>query len=85
MYIKYEGSSSVGWLCVGVCVMKYKVYRTKQWPVNKSKSIRCGSQYSKVKVHQSHYRPEVPRGFRKLRFPDYVTVAEDGTSCFLPP
>ena len=25
------------------------------------------------KVNQSHYRPEVPRGF-----PDYVTMAQDG-------
>jgi len=31
-----------------------------------------------VKVNQSHYRPEVPRGFQKLRFPDYVTVAQNG-------
>ena len=31
------------------------------------------------KVNQSHYRPEVPReGSRKLRFPDYVTMAQDG-------
>ena len=29
-----------------------------------------------VKVNQSHYRPEVPR--EKLRFPDYVTMAQDG-------
>jgi hypothetical protein len=26
------------------------------------------------KVKQSHYRPEVPRGFQK----DYVTMAQDG-------
>jgi len=30
------------------------------------------------KVHQSHYRPEVPRGFQEVSFPDYVTVAQDG-------
>jgi len=34
------------------------------------------------KVNQSHYRPEVLRGFsegsRKLRFPDYVTMAQNG-------
>ena len=32
----------------------------------------------KVKVNQSHYRPEVPRGFQELRFPDYVTMTQDG-------
>jgi len=32
----------------------------------------------KKKVNQSHYRPEVPRGFQELSFPDYVTVAQDG-------
>jgi len=30
------------------------------------------------KVNQSHYRPKVPRGFQEVRFPDYVTVAQDG-------
>jgi len=37
----------------------------------------CGK-FRTVKVNQSHYRPDVPRGFRKLRFPDYVTVAQGG-------
>jgi len=33
----------------------------------------------KVKVKQSHYRPVVAqRVLRKLRFPDYVTTAQDG-------
>jgi len=43
---------------------------------------------AKVKVNQSHYRPEVSR---KLRFPDFMTTAQDGgrlsalgTSRFLP-
>jgi hypothetical protein len=42
-----------------------------------------------VKVNQSHYRPEVSM---KLRFPDYVTMAQDGGKVvsfkhrpFLPP
>ena len=30
-------------------------------------------------VNQSNYRPEVPR---KLRFPDFVTTAQDG--CYAP-
>ena len=30
------------------------------------------------KVNQSHYRPEVPRGFQVVKVPDYVTVAQDG-------
>jgi hypothetical protein len=33
----------------------------------------------KVKVEQSRYRPGVAqRVFRKLRFPDYMTTAQDG-------
>ena len=33
----------------------------------------------KVKVKQSHYRPGVAqRALRKLRFPDYMTTAQDG-------
>jgi len=35
--------------------------------------------YKKVKVKQSRYRPGVaPEGSRKLRFPDFVTTAQDG-------
>ena len=34
---------------------------------------------NKVKVKQSHYRPgQVQRVLRKLRFPDFVTTAQDG-------
>jgi hypothetical protein len=33
----------------------------------------------KVKVKQSHYRPgQGQRVLRKLRFPDFVTTAQDG-------
>ena len=33
----------------------------------------------KVKVTQSHYRPGQAQGvLRKLRFPDFVTTAQDG-------
>ena len=33
----------------------------------------------KVKVKQSHYRPgQAPTVLRKLRFPDFVTTAQDG-------
>jgi len=33
----------------------------------------------KVKVKQSHYRPgQAQRVLRKLRFPDFVTTAQDG-------
>ena len=32
--------------------------------------------YVKVKVKQPHYRPG--QGSRKLRFPDFVTTAQDG-------
>jgi len=28
--------------------------------------------------HQSHYRPEVPRGLQEVKAPDYMTMAEDG-------
>jgi len=28
-------------------------------------------------VNQSHYRPEVPRGFQDVVFPDYVTMTQD--------
>ena len=31
------------------------------------------------KVNQSHYRPEVPECSRKSKFPDYVTMAQDGS------
>jgi len=32
-----------------------------------------------VKVNQSHYRPgQAQRVLRKLRFPDFVTTAQDG-------
>jgi len=43
-------------------------------------SIHCNSNNVILgwKVHQSHYRPWVPRGSRKLRFPHYVTMAQDG-------
>ena len=33
----------------------------------------------KIKVKQSHYRPgQAQRVLRKLRFPDFVTTAQDG-------
>ena len=35
-------------------------------------------QYIIKKANQSHYRPEVPRGFQKVKVPDYVTMAQDG-------
>ena len=43
-------------------------------------SIFVSLKYFKIeqKVNQSHYRPGVPEGSRKLRFPDYVTTAQDG-------
>ena len=31
-----------------------------------------------LKVNQSHYRPEMPRGFQELSFPDFMTTAQDG-------
>jgi len=35
--------------------------------------------YVKVKLKQSHYRPgQAQRVLRKLRFPDFVTTAQDG-------
>jgi len=35
--------------------------------------------YALVTVKQSHYRPgEAQRVLRKLRFPDFVTTAQDG-------
>ena len=44
------------------------------------------------KVSQSHHRPRCPEGSRKLSFPDYVTMAQDGVKVvslspgrFLPP
>ena len=42
--------------------------------VNRNVTIKV-----KVKVKQSHYRPEqAERVLRKLRFPDFVTTAQDG-------
>ena len=32
----------------------------------------------KVKVKHYHYRPKVPRGFQKVKFPVYVTMAQHG-------
>ena len=29
-------------------------------------------------LNQSHYRPEVPKGFQEAKFRDYVTMAQDG-------
>ena len=41
--------------------------------VNRNVTIKV-----KVKVKESHYRPgQAQRVLRKLRFPDYVTVAQD--------
>ena len=34
--------------------------------------------YMYIYKNQSHYRPEVREGSRKLRFPDYVTMAQYG-------
>jgi len=35
--------------------------------------------YHNYKVNQSHYRPgQAQRVLRKLRFPDFVTTAQDG-------
>ena len=40
---------------------------------------------TEVHVNQSHYRPEVcPEGSRKLRFPDYMTLAQDGGKVVSP-
>jgi hypothetical protein len=33
---------------------------------------------NKVKVKQSRYRPGAAQSYRKLRFPDYMTTAQDG-------
>jgi len=41
-------------------------------------SMRNVSEESCKKVNQSHYRPVVADGSRKLRFPDFVTTAQDG-------
>ena len=30
-----------------------------------------------VKVNQSHYRSEVPRGFQEVKVSDYATMAQD--------
>jgi hypothetical protein len=35
-------------------------------------------QYKKVKLKQSRYRPGVAQKGRKLRFPDFMTTAQDG-------
>ena len=43
-------------------------------------SRRClgRSAWNMYQVNQSNNRPDVPRVFRKLRFPNYVTMAQDG-------
>jgi len=49
----------------------------KQWSVSQFGTDRqnsCGEQSKK----KYHYRPEVPRGYQEVRFPDYVTMAQDG-------
>ena len=41
--------------------------------------METGSIEVKVKVKQPHYRPgQAQRVLRKLRFPDFVTAAQDG-------
>jgi len=45
-----------------------------QKPGTESLSVKKNSK----KVNQSHFGPSCPEGSRKLRFPDSVTVAQDG-------
>jgi len=48
---------------------------------NNNHIVHCthSSVSKKVKVQQSHYRPAVAqRILRKLRFPDFMTTAQDG-------
>jgi hypothetical protein len=55
---------------------------------SKSKTTRQNQKSAKnillliKKIKQSHYRPGVawsgPEGSRKLRFPDFMTMAQDG-------
>ena len=41
--------------------------------------IRGNTHHSKVKVDQSHYRPEVPRGFQEIKAP---RLRENGPECW---
>ena len=43
--------------------------------IYKGKSVLS---YTFIKVNQSHYRSEVPRGFQEVRFPDFVTMTQEG-------
>ena len=53
--------------------------------MNQSQSVLPGLQQSTIQsarmtdsVKQSHYRAGQAEGSRKLRFPDFVTTAQDG-------
>jgi len=55
--------------------------RAHHLPVSSTISIQSTAQSSliKVKLKQSSYRPGGgPEGSRKLRFPNFVTTAQDG-------
>ena len=50
--------------------LEFSHSHSRMW--NKSKQCRI------VTVNQPHYRPEVPRVFQEVRFPDLVITAQDG-------
>jgi hypothetical protein len=55
----------------------FPLTETPKWNENKT-STNVKENCKTQKESQSHFRPEVPRGFQEVRFKDYVTMAQDG-------
>jgi len=70
-------------LCVCVCVYSWN-YSFRNVPEKKTREVRKRKralleiQHLTIKVQQSRYRPGVAQSSRKLRLPDFVTMAQNG-------
>ena len=59
-------------------MIKYNIF-TYIWSLQAQHTHSPNQELHKVKVKQSHYWPrQAQRVLRKLRFPDFVTTAQDG-------